>query len=213
MRQSKAAGSVATEAGPQAAERELPPVPAGSFDREAFEIASASRRVSAWLIDLVLLFVVVGVVAALLGGWQPRTSSMTNADGSTWTASSYYLNEVWTYGLLAIFSAIAAIPMWRIWTATPGQRLLGLRVLDAAEPRRISWFRAAIRWLVLYGWVFPGLATNLNGLFMFAVVGWMIGLLISEERDQRNRALHDRLARSLVVSPRVGFDSAWDSAE
>ena len=185
----------------------------GSFDREAFEIASASRRVFAWLIDLVLLFVVAGVVAALLGGWQPRISAMTNSDGSTWTASSYYLNEVWTYGLLAIFSAIAAIPMWRIGTATPGQRLLGLRVLDAAEPRRISWLRAAIRWLALYGWVFPGLATNLNGLFMFAVVGWMIGLLVSEERDQRNQALHDRLARSVVVSRRIGFHSAWDLGE
>lgn len=186
---------------------------AGSLDREAFEIASASRRVSAWLIDVVLLFVVVGVVAAVLGGWQSRITSMTNDDGSTWTASTYYLNELWTYGLVAVVSAIVAIPMWRIRTATPGQQLLGLRVLDEAEPQRISWSRAAIRWVVLYGWAFAGLATNVNGLFMFAVVGWMIGLFVTEERDSRNQGLHDRLARSVVVSRRIGFHSAWDRGE
>jgi hypothetical protein len=181
----------------------------GYVDRDAYEMATTGRRVSGWLLDLFFLFVVVGIVAAVLGGWQPVTRTVTNDDGSTWTASTFYLNELWSYGLLGLFSLLA-IPMWVRNGATPAQRLLGLRVFDAAEPRLLSWPQATVRWIVLYGWVFFGVASVLT-VALTAVVGvWQFALLIGLARDEGHQGRHDRLAHSLVAVPRVGRYSAWD---
>ena len=66
-----------------------------------------------------------------------------------------------SYSLLAFFWAWA-IPLWKMRGATPAQRLLGLRVLDETEPNLLSWPRAAIRWVLLYGWTLVGVASNLT---------------------------------------------------
>ncbi len=125
------------------AERRRPMTQVDAADptrREAWEVASTGRRAAAWFIDLVLLSVLVSVVALVLGGWHATTRTMINDDGSTWTASTYYLDGAWSYSLLALFSAIYAIPMWRASGATVGQRLLGLRVVDVSGPEPLSWF-------------------------------------------------------------------------
>ena len=51
--------------------------------QEAWDRASLSRRLSAWLIDLALLVTAVLVAATLLGLSQPRHGSWT-----TWTGPS-----------------------------------------------------------------------------------------------------------------------------
>ncbi|HEY1169502.1 MAG TPA: RDD family protein [Candidatus Limnocylindrales bacterium] len=182
---------------------------AAPIGREAWEVASTGRRSAAWLVDLVLLFVLVSVVAVVLGGWHATTRTMINDDGSTWTASTYYLDPVWSYSLLALFSAIYAIPMWRIRGATVGQRLLGLRVVDVSGPELLSWFRAAVRWLALFGWAFVGVASDLANVLTVVAALWLVGLLASQMRDDGRQGVHDRLARSLVVRRRRGMPSAW----
>jgi hypothetical protein len=129
-------------------------------------------------------------------------------DTTIYTANTYYLDPVWSYALMAFFSAWA-IPLWRTLGATPAQRLLGLRVLDQTEPRLLSWPRAAIRWFVLYGWTLAGLASTLSEVFSFVVIVWIVVLLFSEMNGYRNQALHDRYAQSLVVSPRKTLRPAW----
>ena len=180
----------------------------GGIDPEAYQVASTGRRLAAWLLDLALLLVLTSVVAVVLGGWQPVTRTVTNDDGTIWTAYTYYLDPVWSYSLLALFSAWA-IPMWRMRGATPAQRLLGLRVFDEAEPRLLSWPRAATRWLLLYGWTLVGLASGLTVVPSIVVLLWLVGLLISEMNGYRNQGVHDRRAQSLVVSPRKTLRSAW----
>jgi uncharacterized RDD family membrane protein YckC len=172
-------------------------------------VASTGRRFVAWLADLTLVFVAAGVVAVVLGGWHPVTRTMTNDDGSTWTVSTYYLDAVWSGSLLAFCSAIYAIPMWRSRGATLGQRLLGLRVLDAAEPRLLSWPRAAMRWFALFGWAFFEIASSINGALTVLIAVWLVVLLVSQMRDYRGQGIHDRLARSVVVGRGQGLYSAW----
>jgi hypothetical protein len=87
---------------------------------------------------------------------------------------------------------------------------LGLRVFDATEPRLLSWPQATVRWIVLYGWVFFGVASVLT-VALTAVVGiWQFALLIGLSRDEGHQGRHDRLAHSLVAVPQTGRYSAWD---
>lgn len=188
------------------------PIHPKAIDPEAYQIASTSRRVVAWLGDMMLLLVVASVVALVLGGWHSTTRTMTNDDGSTWTASTYYLDAVWSYSLMAIFSALA-IPMWRIGGATPVQRLFGLRVYYAAEPKLLSWPRAGTRWLVLYGWTLAGIALAFIVPAIPVLVFWILALFVDTVRHDGDQGLHDRLARSLVVAPRRGLQSAWQEWE
>jgi hypothetical protein len=180
----------------------------GAADPAAYQVASTGRRVGAWLLDLALLVVLMSVVAAVLGGWQPVTRIVTSDDGTIWTGYTYYLDPVWSYSLMAFFSAWA-IPLWKMRGATPAQRLLGLRVLDETAPRLLTWPRAAIRWFLLYGWTLVGIASSLTVILSLVVMLWVVGLLISEMNGFRNQGLHDRGAGSLVVSPRKTLRSAW----
>jgi uncharacterized RDD family membrane protein YckC len=166
---------------------------------ETFAFAGIGRRFSAWLADLVFLLVLVGIAAAVLGGWDSYTRSTYRPDGSTLTSTSYYLNTLWSESLLALFSALYTIPSWRFGRATLGQRALGMLVLDAATPTRLSWLGSAIRWLALFGWTLVGIASYVSGVFTVVVVAWLVVLLASATRDSRKQGLHDHLARSLVV--------------
>jgi uncharacterized RDD family membrane protein YckC len=180
-----------------------------SLRRDEWEVASTGRRSTAWIVDVVLLFIVVSVVAVVLGAWHPTTRTMINDDGSTWTASTYYLDPAWSYSLLAVLSAIYVIPMWRSRGATLGQQLLGLRVVDEAEPKFLTWPRAAVRWLALFGWAFVGIASDLANVLTVAVALWLVALLASQMRDDGRQGVQDRLALSLVVRRRRRLQSAW----
>jgi uncharacterized RDD family membrane protein YckC len=162
-------------------------------------IASVGRRFAAWVIDLALLLVAVSAVAALLGGWHSSTVS-GSSNGSTWTSTTYYIDSLWSESLLAILSACYVIPSWSIWGATLGQRVLSLRALDEKEPRQLNWWRAAVRWLILFGWAFVGIASYFNGVFSVVAVAWLVILLASTMRDSRKQGLHDQIAGSLVVA-------------
>ncbi len=182
----------------------------GRFGREDWEVASTGRRTAAWFLDLVLLSLLVSAAAVGLGAWHATTRSMVNDDGSTWTASTYYLDQLWFYTLLAAFSVAYSIVSWRIGGATPAQRLLGLRVLDATEPRLVSWPRSAVRWFALFGWTFVGAASNGTDGLTLAAALWLVVLLISQVGGDGRQGYHDRLARSLVVRRRLRLPPAWD---
>jgi uncharacterized RDD family membrane protein YckC len=179
-----------------------------AVDPQAYQVASTGRRLGAWLLDLLVVVVLLSVVGVIFGAWQPVTRTITNDDGTVWTASTYYLDTVWSYSLMAFFSLLA-IPFWKMRGATPAQRLLGLRVLDATGPRLLSWPQAAIRWLLLYGWTLVGIASSVTVGLSIVVLVWLVGLMISELNGYRNQGFHDQRAQSVVVSPRTSHRPAW----
>jgi uncharacterized RDD family membrane protein YckC len=85
-------------------------------------------------------------------------------------------------GAALLWSAAYFAFFWSANGQTPGDRLLGIRVEDAASPGPISTRRALVRVLVL----------PLSFIPLFAGI-----LLILV--DGRRRALHDRLAGTVVV--------------
>jgi uncharacterized RDD family membrane protein YckC len=107
--------------------------------------------------------------------------------------------------LLISFGYFAA--SWRSYAATPGMRLLGLRIGDEADARMISWRGATVRWaLVGVPVVLASLAVyvpHLVGLVLGAVgAGWLLLLLYTMAQRPTRQGLHDRLAHTIVFRSR-----------
>lgn len=76
--------------------------------------------------------------------------------------------------------------------ATPGKRLLKLKVTDAKMQSPPGWRGAALRWI-------PNLTNLVPGIGPFAglAVGAASGVLI--DRDDQGRSLHDRIGSTYVI--------------
>ena len=194
--------------------------PAGRayVQEDAWDRASLADRTGAWLIDMTLLVVVVLAVATVLGLTGSRLGTWVADDGTTTTANATYIPAQWSGLLLALASALYAIPMWRLNRATLGQRLRNLRVVDASEPRSLSWPQASVRWLVLFGWAFVVMGSGiaaLSGICTILFVAWFAVLILTVRRGATAQGLHDSLARTLVekrttykvVAPKHAADS------
>ncbi|MFN9111385.1 MAG: RDD family protein [Bacteroidota bacterium] len=80
--------------------------------------------------------------------------------------------------LLAVISGLC----WRLWGATPGKKLLRMKVVDATTGELLSDMQAILR---LIGYV-------ISTIFLCVGFFWI-------EFDKRRQAWHDKLARSVVV--------------
>lgn len=135
----------------------------------AVELASWSRRFTAWVIDWIILFGAATAIAVALSG--PLGDS--TGEG------------------VAIVAVVLLIPIDLAYFAllngrgkTLGKRLQGITVVDAGRLGRIGGWRGALRELV---------RLVLTPYFVFVIDGlWPLW-------DSRNQALHDKAARSIVV--------------
>lgn len=141
--------------------------------------AAPHLRLAAWILDAVIGGVVVGLPAqgliAALGGWPPE-----NAHRVTYAQAAPLLIGIGAVTLLGMLALVAFDGGRR--GATPGKRLLGLRVADSVTLQPIGFRRAALRRIVYL----------VGGLALYA--GWWWVLL-----NRQHRAWHDLAAGSLVI--------------
>lgn len=135
----------------------------------AREYAGPVSRALAYLLDTL-------VVAVLFTGGAAIARMVTSAIGTRWHDLALAATAARLLLLPALFAAYCAL-FWALAGRTPGMAVLGLRVV-ATRPRRLSWFAAVLRALVLA--YFP--------------VGALWVLV-----DRRCQAVHDKLARTTVV--------------
>lgn len=169
--------------------------------QKTWERASIARRLVAWLVDMTILVVVVLAFGALFGLTRSREAVLVAQDGSKTTTVVTYLPAQWYGTMLAVASALYTIPMWVRWRATLGQRLLGLRTVDASRLAALTIRQAAMRWLVLFGWTFASVGSTIPSLalpFGLTFVAWFVVLLFTTERDPNSQGIHDRYAGSIV---------------
>jgi uncharacterized RDD family membrane protein YckC len=93
---------------------------------------------------------------------------------------------------------------WITWKASPGQRILGLMTVNAADGAALTWNQATMRWAFLFG---PSI---LNSLFQLGgglasivnlvVLVYYIYLLYTTATDPRKQGFHDKQATSLVIA-------------
>jgi len=148
-------------------------------------VAGVGTRVAAYLLDAFVL----GSVAITIDLALRSTSAQVN---------------VVTPTLATLVGVGYFVLSWvSPWSATPGQRLAGLRVVDATSLGPIGPGRALVRALVL-GWAFDLLSfvVPYGNLIGIVLIFYSLGLLVSAMADGRRQGLHDRLTRTLVIRPR-----------
>jgi uncharacterized RDD family membrane protein YckC len=136
-----------------------------------------ATRTLAFAVDAAIITAVAWVTSAVVA----LCLSLIGVPGEIKTliaAIGTCLTLLGTIGYFAFF--------WSATGQTPGNRLLGIRVIGATSGRPVSERRAFLRVLAL-----PLSALPLCAGFLMILV------------DSRRRALHDRLVHTLVVDARV----------
>ena len=125
-------------------------------------------RVVAYIIDAILLAIVGGILLVVF-----------RADPSNPTNAGY--NAARLFDL--VVSAAYFTAFWTLWGASPGQRILGLRIVDANTGQPIaSVGKAFVRWLGLF----------ISFLVCFIGVIWVAF-------DPRKQGWMDKIAGTVVV--------------
>jgi uncharacterized RDD family membrane protein YckC len=174
------------------------PGPAGLY------YGDVPNRAIAYIIDAIILGVLNLVVGAILAAIGLKAFTVdVNA-----TSISGLLSYNPIVGLLqaVIFAAISGayfIYTWTTMRGSPGQKILGMQVGNAADGATLTTEQAVRRWLAL-GAPF-GIAQALNPLpglgilIGLAAFVWFIALLITTAQSPTKQGLHDQFANTVVV--------------
>jgi len=150
-------------------------------------LAGIGARVAAFLVDTFILAAASIIIAIV----------MRKAIADQGTADV----------LAGILSALLAIAWFAVaWigprAATPGQRLGGLRVVDAMTLRPLEPGRAITRSILLGAAInLLTVPTPISQIASVALIVWAFVLLGTTMFDGRSQGLHDRWTRTLVVKP------------
>ncbi len=169
-------------------EQKLPP-PAGVL-----------RRGGAWALDVVLVAVLVSAGATGLMLAIGPTVRLGAGEGTAMLDTRMVIvNAV----LAVVISGSYFILSWRLFRASPAQRLLRLRVYGAMEGEPLSWRQAVLRWAFLFP-PFGILAALGSSLPVFSTLAWYLApvwymfLLATTILSTRRQGAHDRIAGSNV---------------
>jgi uncharacterized RDD family membrane protein YckC len=163
--------------------------------------ADAPNRLVGFILDALILtlLVLLGAVAVSAALGPVVRIDLGSAEVSV-DRGTALVTAVVSSAINAAYFVIA----WSRYGASPGQRLLSMRI-GAEAGGRVPVRRAAVRWAVLWGpfAVASLLITVLGGLpdaLLDAVVlGWFVVLLVTIARSPTKQGLHDRLARTVVL--------------
>jgi uncharacterized RDD family membrane protein YckC len=159
--------------------------------------ADVPSRIFAYIIDAIIMAVAFGILYAIFAGLLIG-SALAGFD---------FMTFVWFVILLLIYAAGSAIYFIYTWTkmrGSPGQRVLGLETLNAADGAVLTQPQAIRRWLFLFGpfvlaqvasFMLGGLGTLL-GLLTF---GYALYLLYTAANSPSRQGFHDVQASTVVV--------------
>ncbi len=166
--------------------------------------ADVPNRSIAYIIDAIILGIVNLIVGAVLAGIGLNAFSV-DLNATTITGLLSY-NPIVGLIQAVIFAAISGAYFIYTWTAmrgSPGQKVLGMQVGNAADGKTLTTDQAIKRWLAL-GAPF-GIAQALNPLpglgilIGLAAFVWFIALLVTTAQSPTKQGLHDQYAGTVVV--------------
>jgi uncharacterized RDD family membrane protein YckC len=174
------------------------PVSAGPA---GYVYADVPNRTIAYIIDVIILAVINIVVFIILAaiGLSSVNLNVNSSDFGQYNVVA---------GLIAALVATAIngayfIYTWTTMRASPGQKVLGMQVGNAADGATLTMEQAIKRWIAL-GAPF-GIAQALNPLpglgfiLGLAALGWFIALLVTTAQSPTKQGLHDQYANTVVV--------------
>jgi uncharacterized RDD family membrane protein YckC len=187
---------------PQSVQAELE---AGRSTAEFY--ADVPNRLVALLVDAVLLTLLVFagavIVALVIGPAVEFDPAAETIDEAVTIQRSVAVVDA---ALSLMLSAAYFVASWWFMGGSPGQRLLGMRVVDHVGGDRVSARRALARWALL-GAPFgtAALLTTAVASSALAVVVnaatavWYLVLLVTVARSPTKQGVHDRVARTAVA--------------
>ena len=177
--------------------------------------ADIPRRAIAFVLDLIIVQIgstmLLEVAAFITGSTILTSTGVTDKVLGAWFG--FGLPTL----LVALFELSIFVYFWRVYRASPGQIVMGLYTVRAADGDRLSKRRATLRWVFTF---LPGLmiaaSSNLGVVWGFAIgrpsdqqgatgfatslpVIWFVVVLITILVNAQGRGLNDRLAGSVVV--------------
>jgi len=170
-----------------------PPVQAGPAAGIVY--AGFGVRFVAYVIDGILLAIVETILGSIVVGAALAAGKVG------------YGSLIGLAVINLVLSGVYFIYTWTRMRASPGDRLLGIMVLNAADGSPLTTNQAAIRWLVLAG---PGALATLvsygagaGAIISLLVFLWYIYLAWSTATDPRRQGFHDKYVRSVVVKAQL----------
>jgi uncharacterized RDD family membrane protein YckC len=163
--------------------------------------ADVPARLIAYVIDAIILGVAFGILYGIFGALL--IGSLATGLG--------FMSFVWFVVLVLIYAAGSAIYFIYTWTnlrGSPGQRIMGLETLNAADGAVLTQPQAIRRWLFLFGPVVLGQAASLmfgglGFLVSVALLAYVIYLLYSTANSPTRQGFHDVQASTVVVKVRA----------
>jgi uncharacterized RDD family membrane protein YckC len=155
-------------------------------------LASWGKRLGAWIIDGIIIFVVGGML-----GWYgtPRLAELFGSLGDALNANDQAAVEAITQEMAGpivqltlimwLFATAYCILFWTTMAQTPGKMALGISVRAADRPGPLTVGTSVLRRLVPLASQFIPFLSLLDGLWPL----W----------DQQRQALHDKVAKTVVV--------------
>ena len=149
--------------------------------------AAIGARVIAFIIDAIVLGLIQVILASIVGD--------TTIVGGLTRAVIY-----------AVIGFIYFGYSWTAWRASPGQRILGLSTVNAADGGTLNWNQATMRWAYLFG---PSVLNSLFGTQVGGGLGAIVSLIVflyyiyllyTAATDPRKQGFHDKQAGTLVAS-------------
>jgi uncharacterized RDD family membrane protein YckC len=158
---------------------------------QAIQYGRTLDRVMAYLLDGFIVSIPVIVIAVILGS---RAALGTLQEGGVTLVAGI------------VGAGVHLLYFVSFWTgnaqATPGMRLMRLRIGDARSGATPTVQQGLIRWLALGG-IFQvlGLAPQLLGLGALGAFVWELILLATTASSATKQGLHDRIANTALVQP------------
>jgi uncharacterized RDD family membrane protein YckC len=157
--------------------------------------ADTTSRVVAFIIDSIILFFGITIIAAILG----LVAATTVTDTSVSARVGGPIGSI-VYALLGLAYFVGS------WTggrrATIGQRVMNIQVGNAFDGRALSLEQAVRRWLALGAWIgILGVVPSLVSLSGLIELLWVVILLITTATSPTKQGLHDRFANTALVRP------------
>lgn len=166
--------------------------------------ASISRRLLAWLVDVVvvtiLIFAAVSLIGAILGpAVRIHLHAATLEDTLAADLGRVLLDAIVATGLSAAYFVIP----WVLVGGSLAQLALRMRVGAREGNETLSVGRALVRWILL----FPPFATvsalaagvpGVGAAIWLSAVVWYAVLLLTTARSDTKQGVHDRVAASVV---------------
>lgn len=164
---------------------------------------NVNRRLLAFALDSVGLSACIFVAATI--SWMIAGAAIsfdfTQPGPDNGLLADPSLVRLTTY-VSTLVSLCYFVGSWMLMGATPGQKLLGVRVQGAGTKTRLTISQALTRWVLLGAplWILStAMPDEIGALLTVASVAWSAFLLISTIRSARGQGPHDRWAGSMVT--------------